>query len=203
MARKFDTADLITVDKKGRWRLPDMKQLGPAMRALVPRQQAFVDCYLNHGIATRAYLEAGYSGDQKYIKQEAYRLLHQDNVQAALQEQCRKRIVTTGPMTIGALEEIANPDNAGSYAAKDRLRAIELLMNRGGLHATSEHKVTVEHKPDAAMLLKRLEAVGKTYGLDVSPLMAKFGGALLTGPTQDVEDAEFEDLDDDLGDLLK
>lgn len=134
----------------------EAENFGPAMAALNERQRRFVRSFIelgrngtqDHSLAAR---EAGYSAESEgALRVTAHRLSHDPRIQAAILEVSRKEVnlaaaVIATPVTISiALNE--------ELSAKDRLRACEMLFNRGGMPAQTEHKVTVEHVDDSRML---------------------------------------------------
>jgi hypothetical protein len=54
---------------------------------------------------------------------------------------------------------------------KDRTKAIEILLNRTGLHALTEHKVKVEHTVDNEEALRKIAFLAKRVGIDPSKLL--------------------------------
>lgn len=134
----------------------DIAELGPAMEALTPMRRAFVRAVVNlgrNGIenASEAARLAGYSGvGNGGIRVRAHELMHDARVQAALLEEAKRQInaaaaVVATPIAV----EIAMDE---TVPARDRLRACEMLFNRGGMPAQTEHKVTVEHRQPRQMV---------------------------------------------------
>ena len=163
---------------------------GPAMRKLNERQQAFVIAMLDFGGInnTEAARAAGY-GDGPNVKATACRLAHDENILAAIDEEANKRLNSSKIMCTNMLLEIA----ANTPEVKDRLKAIEMVMNRTGMHATSEHKVAVTHKDETTdEQVKRLTSMAKVLGIDPQKLL----GTLTI-------DAEFVEVapEDELSDL--
>jgi phage terminase small subunit len=168
-------------------------ELGPAMRGLTEKQREFVYAMIetggmNYSGAARA---AGYQGDAEVMKVSGYRLAHDSRIQEAMREM-GPRMLNAG-LFIAArfvLETIDNPQ----IETKDRLKAAEMVMNRTGMHATSEHKVAVTHKNETTeQVMKEIAAMSKTLGVDPAKLL---GGNIV--------EAEFEEIPnpDDIGDLL-
>ena len=154
-----------------------LEVLGPAMRALNERQRRFVLAYIEQGKdgkpnALRAALAAGYGGgggvNEAALRVQGHRLVYNPLVQAAILELSKKEVnlaaaVIATPVTISiALNE--------KLSAKDRLRACEMLFNRGGMPALSEHKVTVEHVDDGRML-EFADRLAAELGVDRSKLV--------------------------------
>jgi|WetSurMetagenome_2_1015567.scaffolds.fasta_scaffold94644_2 hypothetical protein len=149
-------------------------RLGPCMSALTPKQQQFVLALLQTGCSqAKAAQLAGYAGNSDTLKATGWRLAHDAHVQAALHEEAHKLIRTTAPMAIGVITEIAQDP---SVEPKDRLKAALELLNRSGLHAHTEHKVTVEREERTATdLVQRLRDVASRAGYDPAQLLASIG----------------------------
>ena len=118
--------------------------IGPAMSALKPRQQLFVEALLDTGgdSATAAAAEAGYEGDSYgSLKVQAFRLMRSDKILAALREESVKRMMGATVVAVSQLVKLAS----NAVQEKDKLKAIEMILNRTGMQAISEHKVSVSH----------------------------------------------------------
>jgi phage terminase small subunit len=132
------------------------------MRALkTDRQRAFVVALLDLGTsnATRAAQAAGFSEENRNAaKVTAHRLMHDESIQAAILEEAKRRINAGATAAVTHLLAIAeNPEH------KDQLKAIGMVLDRSGLHATTEHKVTVENTTESEALRRiheKLEAMG-------------------------------------------
>lgn len=178
--------------------IPDDYQFGPAMQALTEKQQGFVIAMMETGGLnyTRAALAAGYTDNPRHpgqVRAQAHRLAHDEKIQAAIKEESLRRLGAASFIAIKTVLEIADDRTAET---KDRLKAAEMIMNRTGLHATSEHKVAVEHttKSDKETIA-RIEHLAKGLGLDPKVLLGRA-----------VVDAVFEEVapvdEDDLSDVL-
>lgn len=55
--------------------------------------------------------------------------------------------------------------------AADRLRACDMLLNRGGLPAQTEHKVTVEHTASNEKMLALARRLAAELGMDEAKLI--------------------------------
>jgi hypothetical protein len=132
-------------DKNALVRAEDAK-LGPAMRALPnDRMREFVRILVQTGCgAAKAGEAAGY--DVGRSDGHVRRLVHDERVQAAIQEEGIKAIRAHSAAGIRILAEIAGNPNE---AARDRIAAVRELMQRGGFHATTEHNVTVTHRSES------------------------------------------------------
>lgn len=175
--------------------IPDISEqgLGPAMLALSPMQRKFVLAMVEFGGSNkRCAIAAGYSDPgTNAIDVQAYALAHNPKVQEAIREVGQK---TLGGGVIAAakflLDTIENPQ----AEMKDRLKATEMILNRTGLHATSEHKVAVTHKDETSEeMIKQIELMSKRLGIDAQKLL----GGIVT-------DADFTDVtdSDDISDIL-
>ncbi len=160
----------------------DRGKLGPCMTRLNERQRKFVWAMLetgqvNHSSCARA---AGYEGDQDTIKGTAYRLAHDEDIQAAIQETARKAMGAAQLVATSHLILIAeNP------AHKDQLSAIKELLNRSGLGAVTEHKISVTHSTDRADTIRQVAMLAREQGLDPTKLLASYGVPI---------DAEFSEV---------
>lgn len=168
--------------------VPDEARLGPAMRALNERQRAFVIAMLDLGCAsnhTRAAEIAGYStASRDALTVTAHRLAHDSRVQEALLEEARKRL-TAGTLQATALLV----ETIGDVTAerKDRLKAAQMLLDRGGLHALTEHKVQVEHTDNREEKIRRLVDLARAQGKDPKEFIGNLADAI---------EADFEVIDD-------
>lgn len=169
--------------------VPPENQLGPAMRALNPRQRAFVYFLVEMGgNATQAAGAAGYgegslTPQQKHdaCRVRGYQLTHDVKVLAAIKEEAEKRLHSGALLAASALVEMVV--DTGS---KHRFKAAVELLNRAGLTVATEHKVTVEHKGTATEIGQRIRELITQLGPDLPRLV---------GPdTVGILDAEFEDV---------
>lgn len=176
---------------------PDYK-CGPAMRKLNDRQRAFVVAMLDFGGLdnTKAAEAAGYEGeDRNSLRRTAYRLAHDPDIQEAIREEGQARLNSSGIMAVNTLLEIAN---AVDTEKKDKLKAIEMIMNRIGMSAKTEHNVNVTRKDlTSDEMIKRIGMLAGKLGVDAHKLLG--------GPAVDAEFTEVpatNESDDDIGDLL-
>ncbi len=168
----------------------DEGDFGPAMLALVPRQRGFVIAMLDRPDAdhTACARAAGYDGQPQDVRRTAYRLAHDPKIQAAIQEEARKRIGGAAILGASVLIEIAN--NPKSKDA-DRIKAAFGLLNRAGLHEKTEVHSVVEHRGDDQAAIGRIRAMAELLGLDPKVLLGRAG----------VVEAEFTDVTPDPNDL--
>ena len=105
---------------------------GPAMRACTDKQQRFVISILETGSDnfTRAALEAGYAATPESARRIGSALMRNDNVLDALAEERRKRLTAATPLAVSTLRTIIENQQ---LPTRDRLRAIEIVLNRSGM----------------------------------------------------------------------
>ena len=176
-------------------------ECGPAMLALNDRQRAFVTAMLDFGGRdnTKAARAAGYEDlpGSSTIRVTAHRLAHDPRIQEAIREEAEKRLKTGAIMAVNTLLDIA--DDA-TTEKKDRLKAIEMIMNRTGLHATSEQKVTVTRTDMTGdAMIARITQLAKSQGLDPQKLL----GHMAPVEAEFVEVQQSEEFDENsIEDLL-
>jgi hypothetical protein len=141
-------------------------ELGPAMRALPNEKwRAFVRHFITskpgHGAAVRAFRACGLGKGSSQLHQarEAYKMLHDDRMVAAIAEESKKYFRTAIPEAVKAAREIiADP------AHKDRARVAMALIDRVDPVIT-QHNIGVTHRivdPDQEALeeLRALRQLG-------------------------------------------
>ena len=129
------------------------EDLGPAMRALNPRQQAIVSYLLDTGQVdsdawTEAALQVGYSpsGNRKAASVTAHTLRHSPKITAAIQEEARRRVGNDLPMFLKTIRTIASDPSH-----KDALKAATTGAAMAGVSAVtlSRNETHVTHHVDA------------------------------------------------------
>jgi phage terminase small subunit len=152
-------------------------ELGPAMRALTPKQRRFVlelqRGPAGYGSAVRAVKAAGYgtpTSSSTALRVEAHRVLHNPRVQDALREVGGKIIRAEAFQSIQTTAEIAR-----NAKHKDCLKANLALMDRGGFGVETVHHVEVahEHRHSIAAtpeMLERIRQLALAAGLNPSAL---------------------------------
>ena len=177
------------------------------MRACTERQRLFVLNLLEYGDDnfTRAAQAAGYSDPGAHsntIHSTAYRLAHDPRVQEAYQEESKKRLNSGLILATSSLVQ-----HVKSADAKVSLKAIEMILNRGGLHAQSEHKVTVAHTLTDEEIVANTIMMARAMGIDPALMLGQAGYKMPaiedhSGQAMpEVVDAEFEEIKNDLDDL--
>lgn len=165
----------------------DLGKLGPAMQALTPMQRLFVDELLSAGDDnhTRAARAAGYSDKSNGCTVVGHRLAHDEKILIAIREEGERRIGSSVAMATSVVADIAR-----TQGHRQQLKAAEMILNRAGLHARTEHNVNVHHrKTDDASLTAEISALCKTLGIDPKKLLG--GQAPLP-----VLDADFQEVTD-------
>lgn len=171
----------------GKWLLQPLENYGPAMRRLTPKQRAFCEQYMALGLGIRgnigrAVVLAGFADPDP--SHYGRRLLQNQVIQDALTELGKANLTSNGPVAAEVLTEIMTDVTTSK---RDRLRAAEMVLNRAGLHAVSEHKVDVSDKRDQGELMKRIKLLCEQLGADPKKLLgASFASKL------EAVDAEYE-----------
>lgn len=180
--------------------MDELGKLGPAMQAL-PNDRwrdacvAFVEggAYgSDHGY-TDAIKKAGFEGTPNSLRVTAHRIFHDHRMQAAVQEEARKRLTGLVPLAIRAHREIMEDP-----FHKDRAVAAKSIFDRAGLHVVTEHRenigvvFSVEQKQRAVLLAKRL-------GIPLDKLV---GPNMVREIERDAIEAEYEDVPANLEDVL-
>lgn len=174
--------------------VPDEATLGPAMLRLTERQRKFVMAMIELGGMghARAAISAGYSYNPdkpNKIEVQAHSLAHDEKIQDAIKEVGIRMLNAGAILAVKTVLDIADNPQA---EMKDRLKAAEMIMNRSGLHAMTEHKATVVHKSESTSdTVKRIEQMAKKLGLDPAKLL---GNCVIEGSFEEVPE-------DDLGDI--
>jgi|CXWL01.1.fsa_nt_gi hypothetical protein len=170
---------------------PDDADLGPAMTALTEKQRRFVYALLHMGTAnhTEAARAAGYEcSTDNSMRVMAHTVAHNHRVQAAMLEESQRRMTAASTMAVSELVRIAHmsPDD------KTKLKAIEMILNRTGLHAKSEHKVVVDDQRDDAAVAKRIALLAAELGLDPKKLLGSVGAPAVDATFEEVEKPDDE-----------
>ncbi len=155
-----------------------------AIDALPPLQAAWVRAKVERGCSnTEAARLAGYDATPDSLKTIGYRLSHEKRVRLALFEECQLALHTSSAVAVRVLEEMAgNPE----VEAKDRIRASVEILNRSGLHAMSEHKVTVDSPRSRKEIVASIINLCAKSGLDAAKMLGVDKAA--------VTDAEFVEV---------
>ena len=131
------------------------------MQVLTPRQRAWVFHRVVNGMdAANAASAAGYPANTR--RQRGYDMQHSPKVQAAVLEMSKQLLRSEGPRSIATL--IAIRDDAEA-SPRDRIKCAELILNRSGLHAQTEHHETITHQLSEAEQDRRILAAAAELGL--------------------------------------
>jgi hypothetical protein len=190
MARKGQVR--IPVTERGNLMvlIPPETEQGPAMKALPnERWRAFVVACLNMGVGvnnTEAARIAGFhdNGDTDgALKVYAHHLAHDPRIQAAIQEEGRKRIRFGTIQATAVLMEAMSATKFDKIAGEvpdwtTRRGAAEAFLDRGGLHALSEHHVTVTNTKSREEKLLEVAKLAKMLGKDPKELLGNMADAM-------------------------
>lgn len=151
----------------------DSAQFGPAMLKLTPKMRRFVDSLLvSDGVNfTRAALDAGYSqNSMEALAVTAHRLAHDTRIQAAIQEETARRLKSGQLMASRVLIDIAKNE---SVEPKDRLKAVNSILDRTGHSAVQKHETTVKHTMDEGEIVGRITQLCTLMGLDARKMIGR------------------------------
>lgn len=169
-------------------------ELGPAMYALPNnRMRAFVEATFDHPGAnpTEWARVAGYAGtDNGGIRVQAHRLWHDARIQAAIFEEASRRFRGLAPFALDVMVQVAANPQANDAA---RIKAAQVLLDRGGFHGVTEQKITHKVLTDDREKLARLAILANKLGIDPSKLVGQRAAAQIEAPREAV-DAEFKEV---------
>jgi hypothetical protein len=137
---------------------------------------------------TAACRAAGYTEGQG-LRVQAYQMFHDARMQAAIQEEAKKRMQGALPYAMDAMDEIlANPQHKGHEAI------VKTVLDRAGLHAAQEVRHTHELSGLDAASLARARQIADKIGVPLEKLVGRSIAAReLAAPV----DVPFEVVDDD------
>lgn len=163
-------------------------EFGPAMTALSSKHVAFVLAYATCGMdATKAARAAGYvDNNTGALKVTAYRIMLRPDIRAAIREVTISRAAAGLPVYFEALEKVA-----GDPQHKDQVKAIGMLMDRGGMPAVVERNVNVNITLSREEKEAEIRQMAETLGMDADKLL---GSVTVT-------DAEFDEVPNGLEDV--
>lgn len=132
--------------------------LGPKMRALRTDLQRRFAWLMAGGASTptEAARRAGYSDVKEGAKVRAHYLMHDPAVLDAIEEASRCVLRGLAPIAVSAVKNILEDAKHPSHA-----RMIEVVLDRTGFAAKTEHEVSVKHSVDfreVEALARRLAA---------------------------------------------
>jgi phage terminase small subunit len=172
--------------------VPRDNELGPAMRALKPKWQAFVCAYLleppGRGAQVNAARKAGYGTPKTKPVQMAniaWRLMQEPRIVAAIAEESRKMLRTGSPEAVNALLNMVRDPEHKSHA-----RAVEMVLARSDppvVHQT----MTVEHRHSNDDMIELARRLAQELGVDETTLLGVNRSPKLIETTYtEVKDAE-------------
>ena len=170
------------------------KSFGPRMRALTEKQRAFVLALLEipigkngKGNHTEAARMAGYSGESvQSLRVQAYRLAHDENIQAAIKEVALGTMSSEAINLVGVLLQIAYGELPAT--ASEKMKAIAMVFNRTGIPETTQHFVKVEHNINNDDALERLYRFSKILGIDPKTVLGTMGLEVVEGEFRETGD---------------
>ena len=153
---------------------------GPAMTALLPKYRAFVLAYCTTAgaVGTEAARQAGYSHQEaQALRVTASRLMHKPTVLAAIREVCMQNIASDAPVMVEALKRVAL-----NQQHKDQVKALGMLLNRGGLPDVTEKNINVNVTMSNQQKIAEITQFAEEMGLDPKTLLGN------------VTDVDFEEV---------
>ena len=112
-------------------------------------------------------------------------------MQDAIREEGLKRLTAGAIMAVGTCLRIASDPTAEH---KDQLKAAAMIMNRVGLHETTEHKVAVTHKDQTSdEMIKRIQHLAAQFGMDAKKLI---GSAAIDAEYVEVKEFDENSIED-------
>lgn len=165
--------------------------LGKAMQALDERRRKFVIYLLetgsdNNSAAARA---AGFTGTDGSIRTTGWKIAHDPKVQAAIHEEGQRRMNATILSATSYLADVVGGRETRATVG-ERLRAVQMLLNRVGMHEMSEHKISVEHTVNDETMIRRITMLASKLGLDPQKLLGQV--AQVEIPAEEIEDVTDE-----------
>lgn len=164
--------------------LPDDGDWGPAMSALnTERQRRFVYAMAQSGgrHPTRCYLEAGYEPTtNNSANVGAFKLAHDERILAAIREVSHRIMGRAAMAASNLLAQIVEDEDAKVGV---RMKAAQMILNRTGLHETTEHVVKVEKKLSNTERIEQAVALAKSLGLDPKQLLGNIGITIDVAPS--------------------
>lgn len=171
---------------------PPREHLGPAMSKLSPKRQEFVRQYVGLGQrnAKQAYIRAGYNAStENSAAVNGCVLLHNADVQAAVKEYCLSTLVALAPTALRVAGDLLESPQTDAAV---RAGIAKTIMDRTGLIAQTEHKVTVEHIGSDPRALEEARQLVQSLGLTEEQVQSLLGRTVAAK----VIDAAYVDITD-------
>lgn len=169
---------------------------GPAMAACSEMQRAFIEAYFEHPnysggqLAEIAGFSSGNINKSSQLRVTGHRLMHNEKVIAAINEETSKRLRGAGYIGVVGIVKVALNESH-----KDHLKACAMLADRTGFHALSEHKVTVDDKRPQTK--KELIDATKTVLAELGMSVEEANAFIKKSTGEDAVDAEFSVVEDE------
>lgn len=187
----------------------DLGELGPAMQALpTDRMRAFVVRLIEGGGRANkyitAYIEAGYqvsNPNSHGADVNAWKLAHDQRIQAAIREESLNRMGAAALAASSFLVELLNTDDP-TVKVGMKLKAAGMILNRVGLHETTEHVVKTERKQSDSEKVEAIIRLAEKLGLDPKMLLGRAGVEVPGETVIEAEDVELVGSTAGLEDLL-
>lgn len=168
-----------------------------AIAKLTSRMALFCRAYVAQGKrdAARAYREAGYTAKNDNVARvNACNLLHRSDIQAAIQEICRRDLVALAPVANKVAEELLQDKQMDPGV---RARLLMAIWDRTGLGSTTEIKHTVEHIGNDPKAIGQIRTIIESLNLTDEQAEAFFGRTVARKvKVIDVEAVEITETDD-------
>lgn len=165
-------------------------EYGPMMKQLPnDRWRRFVECVMEQGHrdATKASRDAGFEGTAESMRTRGCNMMKDERILRAIHEEGTRRL--KGTMLALAQnvhrELLDNPQTDPAV----RLKGVQMVYDRAGLHATSEVKHTHEHIASDGDLLSKIARLAVQLHLDPAVLLGNRVKAL-EAPTIDADYTE-------------
>ncbi len=172
--------------------LPPGENLGEAMRALVaasPFMARWAVAKVETGASDKECARlAGYSAASEHaLEATGYRVKNDPRVQAAILELSQSLMRTEGPKSIKTLVMLRDDTKVKPEV---RMKCAVELMNRAGMHAVSEGKLTVTHKLSDSEMDQRILALAAELQIP-----AEIAQKMLIAPADMAKNAEVIDAE--------
>lgn len=165
--------------------------LGKAMKSINPKQRAFVRAFVLTGGSNgqRAAAMSGYGTTKESQAAGAYRLLHDRKILAAVKEAAdgmlRANILIGSQVLVDIAQDVHH---------KDRFKAAQALLDRGGLIVATQANVNINITEDTPndQLIDRIKMLAAKLDIDPKVLLGRAATPGLPNPL--IVDAEFEEV---------
>jgi hypothetical protein len=166
--------------------VPDDLALGPKMAALPNDRQRKFALLMSHGVlgASECARRAGYAdngslgnNEKGGVRVQAHKLAHDPKILDAIEECTRATLRGLGPIAVRHAGKILEDPSHPAHA-----RMIEVVLDRSGHWARSEHTVKVEHSMDVRELEDLARRLAKENGISAEKLLGNAKSVPPAGP---------------------